>query len=115
MLIAASLSNDRNENPSNDDPDRVHVAVAPPTDQNPAQNNQNYNNLFFLNDTRNYPPLNSDITEQADSLASFKPITRELMIRFLKLEKFRLQKMKTIKTVSDLLDYFITQSDLNRE
>lgn len=113
MLIAASINANRDENPSNDDGDRgVVVGGAPP---GPPINEQTVPipnpNIFFLNATRNYPEPDQVPIEPFE----FRPITRELLVRFLKVEKFRLQKAKNIKTVRQLLNEFIAQNDLNPE
>lgn len=53
--------------------------------------------------------------ETDEPVHNFPPITRDLLVSFLKLEKFRLQKIKKVRTVNNLLQEFIEQSDLSKE
>lgn len=133
MFIAANL-NDKNERQASEihKPGGDLDKVAEDLENDPAAIlaavNNNINNNFpahqlnkpinsfnnptfnLMNDTRAYELNANDI-----QFGSIRPITRELMIKFLKLEKFKLQKVKEIKTVQNLLDEFIAQNDLNRE
>lgn len=53
--------------------------------------------------------------ESTTAAEKFPVITRELLVRFLKLEKYRLQKMKKIRTISHLLEEYIKNNDLTKE
>lgn len=118
MLIDANLKRDADED-SDDDPETAHLDRPAPATQkkNKAAHaavdgvtNDNTNNDDNKSQQQQPPPP-PDETSQPQ----FPPITRELLVRFLKLEKFRLQKLKKVRKVAQLLEEFIEQSDLSKE
>ena len=118
--MSANLKNDQTERSEND-PEPAAAAPAetipPPRDHpnDPSVPVAMPNSRHMLNvgaGTINDTPFG--LGEQIN--AGFRTITRELLIKFLKLEKFHLQKMKKkLVTVNDLLEDFITQNDLDRK
>lgn len=103
MLIDANLKRDADED-SDDDPETAHLDRPAPATQK-----KNKDGVTDDNKSQQQPP--PDETSQPQ----FPPITRELLVRFLKLEKFRLQKLKKVRKVAQLLEEFIEQSDLSKE
>lgn len=121
--MSANLKNDQAERSENDPEPAAAAAPAetiPPPRDHPNVNDPSVpvampNSRHMLNvgaGTINDTPFG--LGEQIN--AGFRTITRELLIKFLKLEKFHLQKMKKkLVTVNDLLEDFISQNDLDRK
>lgn len=106
MLIDANLKRDADED-SDDDPETAHLDRPAPA----ATQKKNKGGVTDDNKSQQQQQPPPDETSQAQ----FPPITRELLVRFLKLEKFRLQKLKKVRKVAQLLEEFIEQSDLSKD
>lgn len=72
----------------------------------------NYDPVLFKSNFKSNT-THTDINQEYQQ--QLKPITRDVLVKFLKLEKFKLQKLKKIKTVKMLLDEFILDNELNKK
>ena len=109
MLAEAEANRVQSED-SGDDVETAHLTAPVKTAEN--KDAVNHNNRHHNDKNGGGGGGGGESTTAAEK---FPVITRELLVRFLKLEKYRLQKMKKIRTISHLLDEYIEKNDLTKE